>query len=90
MFLLIIVLMGLNFNALLIPPLALAILTIFISAFQIASLVGYGYWAIKSWDSTAKGTRLKKILYFGLLILVTVWTTDLAIRMFVPAMGTPS
>ena len=87
MFLLTIVVMGLNFKALLVPPLALAILTIFISGFQIVSLVGYGYWAIKSWDVSAKGNWLKKTLDFGLLILVTVLTTDLATRMLLPAMS---
>ena len=87
MFILTIVLMGLNFRAYLIPELALIILTICISIFQIISLVGYCYWTIKLWDTWTKDGQLKNVLYLGLLILVTLLTADLAKRLFSTAMA---
>ena len=81
MFILTFLLMALNFRALMVPAWFLAILTICLSVFQMISILGYGFWTVKLWKTWTKDNRLIKILYFVLLILVTVLTADLTRRM---------
>jgi hypothetical protein len=69
-----------NYQTFIIPEWLLQLLTICILTFQIISLFGYGYWTTKIWGTLTQDSRLTKSLYFGLLILVTLLTTDLTRR----------
>ena len=77
---LIFLLMGLNYQSLVIPELLLYSLSICIMTFQIISLLSYSYLITKAWRTLTKDKRLNKIMYSGLLILATLLTMDFTRR----------
>jgi hypothetical protein len=80
-FFLVLFLMMINFRALVIPIWTTILLTVIISSFQIISFFGYGYWTINNWRALNEDERLIKVLYFGLLALVTVGTSYIASKL---------
>ena len=77
---LIFLLVFMNYRSFVVPEWLLQSVTICIATFQIVSLFSYGYWTRRIWRALNPERRLSHLLYFRLLVLVTLLASNLTMR----------
>ena len=68
--LLLIVLVGINYRALIMPIWLITTTTSTLLVFSIVSIISFAYWVLKYWDEFSAGRRLYEVFYFLVLLVI--------------------
>ena len=71
-FLAVLILISVNYRALVMPLWLIISFSVGLLAFSFASFVGFVYWMVRSWNAYSVGSRVQKLSYLVLLGILNV------------------
>ena len=81
-FLLLIVLVGINYRTLIMPIWLIATTTLALLVFSIVSIISFAYWVFKYWEEFSAGRRLYEVFYFLVLLVIILLVFYISLKIF--------